>query len=142
VNDQPFQLLVLFDGDCALCNGGVRFLLEHERDSALRFASLQSPLGCRIQEEVRDSREPLDSILVRDGALVLRESDAILHLARHLRVPWSLVALGTIIPKPLRDGLYRWFARNRHRWFGAAKGCARLREEWKDRFLDTEADGP
>jgi predicted DCC family thiol-disulfide oxidoreductase YuxK len=42
-----------------------------------------------------------------------------------------------IIPKPLRDGLYDWVARNRYRWFGKKEeGCWLPRPEWKNRFLD------
>ncbi len=142
MKEKPHKPIVLFDGDCTLCNGSVRFLLGHERHSILRFASLQSPMGRGIVERAIGPGVQLDSLLVLDGASVLRESDAVLRLASHLRAPWNLLALGVMVPRPLRDGLYRWIARHRRRWFGTANGCSMLREEWKGRFLDIDADRP
>ena len=34
--------VLLYDGVCALCNGLVRFLVEHDRDRRFRYAALQS----------------------------------------------------------------------------------------------------
>lgn len=73
---------------------------------------------------------------MKEGPLVLRESDAALRLVMELDPPWNSIALAKVFPKFLRDATYRWVARNRHRWFGASDDCALLRTEWKDRFLD------
>jgi predicted DCC family thiol-disulfide oxidoreductase YuxK len=60
----------------------------------------------------------LDSlILICEGKVLLR-SDAALAIARGLRFPWPLLCVLRIVPRGLRDGAYRIFARNRYRWFG------------------------
>lgn len=38
-------MIVVFDGQCLLCNGWVQFLLRHDRAQRLRFASIQSAAG-------------------------------------------------------------------------------------------------
>lgn len=118
-----------------MCNRSVRFLLEHDRHGKIRFASLQSTMGLRLQEESPPHVARSGSILVQDGAEILRESDAALRLAGLLLFPWNLLALGKIVPKAVRDPVYRWIARNRLRWFGTSAGCALMRERWKDRFV-------
>jgi len=52
---------------------------------------------------------------------VLLRSDAVLAIARGLRFPWPLLNVFRIVPRPIRDGAYRIFARNRYRWFGQCK---------------------
>lgn len=37
--------VILFDGNCNLCNGGVQFVLDFDKDGLFRFASLQSDAG-------------------------------------------------------------------------------------------------
>lgn len=109
--------------------------MEHDLHGKIRFASLQSTMGLRLQEESSPPLGGSGSILVQDGAEVLRESDAALRLAGLLAFPWSLLALGKVVPKVARDAVYRWIARNRLRWFGSTDGCALMRSQWKDRFV-------
>jgi len=40
-----------------------------------------------------------------------------------------------VIPRPIRDAIYNWVARNRYRWFGQREECMLPRPEWKARFL-------
>lgn len=59
-----------------------------------------------------------DSVVVIDGGRVHVESDAILAIARRLGFPYSLAGVFRLLPRAIRDGLYRYVARNRYRWFG------------------------
>ena len=40
--------IILFDGVCNLCNGGVNFMLDWDTASVYRFAALQSTAGRRL----------------------------------------------------------------------------------------------
>jgi predicted DCC family thiol-disulfide oxidoreductase YuxK len=40
-----------------------------------------------------------------------------------------------IIPRPLRDALYTFIAKNRYRWFGKKEACMVPDVELKNRFL-------
>jgi predicted DCC family thiol-disulfide oxidoreductase YuxK len=50
--------------------------------------------------------------------------------------PWRLAWVAWLIPRPLRDGLYRWLARNRYRWFGRSDQCMVPDPQVAARFLD------
>lgn len=130
-------VLVLFDGDCALCQRSVVFLLEHDRLGRMRFSPLDSAAGRRVGGDPGSVRGA-GSILVLDGSELLRESEAVLRLAGHLRFPWNLLRAARLVPRGLRDGVYRWIARNRLRWFGTSDGCSLMRPEWKDRFVEEQ----
>ena len=51
-------------------------------------------------------------------AAVFTHSDALIELAHALGGGWRVFAMAGKIPKPLRDAVYRWVARNRFRFMG------------------------
>jgi predicted DCC family thiol-disulfide oxidoreductase YuxK len=108
---------VLFDGDCSLCNGAVRFIAANDPAGRFAFRSLQS------EGAIAESQQP-DAIMLLDYGRRYEGSDAVLHIALGLRAPWPLAFAAILIPRPVRDRLYRWIARNRYRWFGRTEVCA------------------
>ncbi|MCC7063838.1 MAG: thiol-disulfide oxidoreductase DCC family protein [Planctomycetes bacterium] len=134
---EPASLrVVLFDGDCNLCNGAVQFVLRRDPRAVFHFASLQSAVGRQLLASVGANATLPDSIvLVQDGALALK-STAALRIARGLRWPWPLFAVFFVVPRPLRDLLYDWIARNRYRWFGKRESCLVPTPALRARFLD------
>jgi predicted DCC family thiol-disulfide oxidoreductase YuxK len=67
----------------------------------------------------------------------LVRSAAVLRAARYLGGAWRVLGvLGSLIPRPIRDGVYRQIARHRHRIGGAA--CVIPSAEQRSRFLDLE----
>lgn len=134
--ESPSTVLVLFDGDCALCNHSVLFLLEHDRLGTLRFAPLDSETGRRVVGAPELPPGGPGSILVVDDGEILRESQAVLRLIGHLNFPWSLLGAARVVPRGICDAVYRWVARHRLRWFGTTDGCSLMRTAWKDRFVD------
>lgn len=135
--------VVLFDGHCNLCNGTLNFVLDRERDHELRFAALQSDAG--REALVRAAGEPRARELLGDGApgsivviaddRVYTQSDAALRVLHHLRAPWRWGRLLLVVPRPLRDVVYRFIARNRYRWFGRSEVCRVPTPELRARFL-------
>lgn len=127
--------IVLFDGSCNLCNSLVNWLLERDRKRVFRFASLQSSAGRRILSGC----PPLpDSVVYVDEGGVHTQSTACIRMGRQLGLPWSLAAGFAVIPRPVRDFVYAWVARNRYRWFGRGDQCRLPSAEDRERFLDSE----
>jgi predicted DCC family thiol-disulfide oxidoreductase YuxK len=139
--------VVLFDGTCNFCDGAVHFLIDHERGSGLRFAALQSEAGTalldrsttpekakQLREGVTGDGDPDSLALVENGAVYTHSTGA-LRSARYLRWPWSWVAAFWIVPRPIRDAAYRWFARHRYAWFGKTDACRVPTPELRARFL-------
>ena len=127
--------IVLFDGVCNLCSGSVQFLLKRDREGRFRFASLQSDAGRSLLAEHGLAVDSLRSVVLIEDGRVWQESAAALRIARHLPGAWRLLRVFAAIPRPLRDAVYRWIARNRYRWFGKAETCWLPTPELKERFL-------
>ena len=129
--------IVLFDGVCNLCNGAVQFIIDRDRNDHFRFASLQSETGARILAEhgrVAPTGDPESIVLVENGVIYERSSAA-LRIARHLGALWPLLFAGVVVPRFLRDAIYKYIARNRYRWFGKSETCRVPTAELRGKFL-------
>ena len=128
--------VVLFDGDCNLCNSSVQWILRRDRRARFRFASLQSAAGTAVLRGVPTPQPLPDAmVLVQDGRAHVR-SGAVLRIAGGLGLPWSLAAVFLLVPWPLRDFAYDFLARRRHRWFGRTTTCMVPTPALRARFLD------
>jgi predicted DCC family thiol-disulfide oxidoreductase YuxK len=139
--------LVLFDGKCNLCNGAVQFIIDHERAPNLKFAPLQSELASeRLTQAIgteatralvlgANGEGDPDSIVVIEGGKAYTHSTAALRLASHLTAPWRWAFVFYIVPRFIRDVVYRWIARNRYRWFGKTESCRVPTPELRARFV-------
>jgi predicted DCC family thiol-disulfide oxidoreductase YuxK len=128
-------MIVVFDAHCLLCSGSVQFLLRHDREQRLLFATVQSDPGRALLERTGiDAIDPESFVLV-DGERYWTETAAALRVADALGWPWRLAWIGWLIPSPLRDALYRCVARNRYRWFGRREVCFIPDPEDSTRFI-------
>ncbi|WP_306582363.1 thiol-disulfide oxidoreductase DCC family protein [Dokdonella sp.] len=128
--------IIVFDGVCHLCNGWVHFLLRHDRRGVYRFASMQSEVGCRLlRDHGLDPADPSSFLLLRAGR-ARTDSDAIIDVLTGLGGPWRLFGALRLMPRVLRDPLYRGIARNRYRRFGKREFCMMPAPEVAARFLD------
>ncbi|HEY6236812.1 MAG TPA: DCC1-like thiol-disulfide oxidoreductase family protein [Candidatus Elarobacter sp.] len=133
---------MLFDGVCNLCNGAVRFIAANDPERNFAFLPLQSPRARQLLgERADDVREPDSIVLLADGRRYER-SDAALRIALGLRAPWPLAFAAILLPRAARDGIYRWIARNRYRWFGRTDACALPPPGLRERFLPGALDDP
>ena len=134
--------IILYDGVCGLCNRLVQFLLKRDKQGRLRFASLQSDFAERVLTRHGISPKDLDTVHVvvdyeRPQEQVLNRSDAVLRAGCELGMPWKFLATtARIVPRPLRDGVYRFVARNRYQVFGKYETCMLPDPHQRHRFLD------
>ena len=129
--------VILFDGDCALCNASVQFILAHEKRPHFYFASLQSEAGSELAARyVKESPVPDSLIVIQEGKANLR-SDGALLIGREMRFPLNIGAyFGVFIPRFIRDAGYNLIARNRIDWFGRNESCAIPKSEQKERLIE------
>lgn len=133
--------VLLFDGECALCNGVVAMLLRRDRRGALRFATLQSAVGQAWLKAHGLPAGDFDSlVLVLDweaaGPGFLLRTDGLVAALEAAGGSAGLAALLRILPRPWRDAGYRIVARLRRRIFGTWKEARLSRPEWAARFID------
>jgi predicted DCC family thiol-disulfide oxidoreductase YuxK len=127
--------LILYDGGCGFCHRSVRFVLRHERNARLTFASLASPAG---QATLARFGLPVDYdrsvVLVEEGRAYTGSTGA-LRITKYLRWPWRLGGAFLLVPRPLRDAAYYFVALHRNRLPGA-DACALPDPAWEHRFVD------
>ncbi|MDM0109705.1 thiol-disulfide oxidoreductase DCC family protein [Variovorax sp. J22R24] len=129
-------MIVVFDGQCLLCNGWVQFLLRRDRRGIVRFASIQGSTGKGLLARASLNVDGLQTLLVVDGTRTWQHTAAILQVLHVLGWPWRLAWGAWLVPAPLRDGLYRWVARNRYWMFGRSETCSVPPQNFAERFLD------
>ncbi|MEM1054775.1 MAG: DCC1-like thiol-disulfide oxidoreductase family protein [Bacteroidota bacterium] len=123
---RPDVPVLLIDGVCSLCEGATRFILDHEREDAppLQFGSLQDETAKPLLAVSRLPEDYLEGVVLVGPEQTWTSSDAALEIMRRLRQPWPAVAaFGRWVPRPMREAIYRWVARNRYRWFGTKDVC-------------------
>ena len=125
--------LFVFDNVCVLCSGGASFLMRHDRRKAIAFTSAQGPVGSALYRHY--GLELDDSYLFLLDGRAYDMSEGYFRLAHALGGMWRLAALARIVPRPLRDAIYRMVARNRYRWFGKTEACALLTDDQRARLL-------
>ena len=136
--------VVLFDGVCNFCDASVNFVIEHDRGGYFKFAPLQSETGKTLAAEhgitsatvEHDSdATPIDSLILIEDGRAYTHSSGVLRIARRLPAPWSWLYAFIVVPKPIRDFLYRLFAKYRYRFFGRKDECMIPTPDVRARFL-------
>src|SRR5262245_61312945 len=131
-----FHPVILFDGVCNLCNGFVQFVIARDPQARFRFASLQARAAAALLAGRGSQGQLPDSLLLLEKGKLYKQSDAALRVLKGLAFPWNLMCALLIVPRPLRDFVYAWVARNRYRWFGKREVCMVPTPELRARFLN------
>ncbi|MBC8125582.1 MAG: DUF393 domain-containing protein [Gloeobacteraceae cyanobacterium ES-bin-144] len=89
------------------------------------FAPLQGELAKTMGFSHFAAEEGGTMVLLRESdGRVFTHSDGWIELANALGGWWRVLTVTRFIPKPLRDMVYRWVARNRYHIMGKADHCA------------------
>lgn len=119
----PAHDIIVFDGECVFCSGNAQLVMRLDRNDRFRFAAMQQDVGRELLlKSGIDPDDPETMIVISDGK-ILRDSDAVIHVYRHLGWPWRMLGAFRLLPRLLRDRGYRLVARNRYRWFGRRVTC-------------------
>ena len=128
------QSVILFDGVCNLCNGAVTFVIKQDKTARFKFASLQSEAAQQLLQQ-HGVLKKMDSIVVIEEGKIFQKSIAALKIAKHFPWYWQWLQVFWIVPRPLRDAVYDFIAKNRYRWFGKKDVCMIPTPELRARFL-------
>jgi predicted DCC family thiol-disulfide oxidoreductase YuxK len=134
--------IVLFDGICNLCNGGVNFAIDQDENANFRFCSLQSKVAQSLLLRAGKSPEDMSSIVLVTKTDAYFSSDAVARIARELdAVPLQWFGtLGQLTPDWIRESLYQFVSENRYK-FGENDSCRLdFDGEYESRFVSDPAD--
>jgi len=134
--------LVLYDGVCGLCDATVQFLLDHDPQATLHFATLQGALGQAIIGRHAQLAGVDSVVLVESGSdaqgipfeRVFCRSRAVFRILGGLdrRVRWLGVAQH--LPAGLANVAYDLVASVRYRIWGKLDACRIPSPEVRARF--------
>lgn len=127
--------LIVFDGECVLCSTQAQFVLRHDHDRRFRLTTAQGEIGRALYQRLGLPTDVYHTMLLIEDDRALMHSDAVLGIARGLGWPWRTATILNIVPRALRDRLYRFVANNRYRWFGRHDVCWRPAPDMMDRIL-------
>jgi predicted DCC family thiol-disulfide oxidoreductase YuxK len=127
--------IIVFDAECLLCSANAQFVLNHDRRGRFLLASMQEEAGNALYRRFGIDPADPDTLIVVEGDRVRRDSDAILAIWTGLGWPWRAATAFRLIPRGLRDSVYRWVARNRYRLFGRRNTCWLPDPAFRDRML-------
>lgn len=131
----PDMPIIVFDAQCVLCSANAQFVLTHDRHRRFSLASMQGTAGAALYRRFGIDPADPDTLILVTGDRMRRDSDAILAIYAGLGWPWRVAALLRVIPRAVRDPVYRLIARNRYRLFGRRATCWLPRPDQADRLL-------
>lgn len=133
--------VLLYDGECGLCNRVVRSLLKADGGGKLNFAPLQSePAQNYLRSHGLPVRDFDSMVFVPDwnrpelNEYQLR-TDGALAACAIVGGGWGKLASLRILPRWLRDSVYKVVAKTRYALFGVYRPTPLPDPEWKKRFL-------
>lgn len=129
------RAIIVFDAECLLCSANAQFVLRHDRAARFMLASMQSEAGVALYRQFGIDPADPDTMILVEGDRIRRDSDAVLAIWTGLGWPWRAAALLRLVPRALRDPVYRWIARNRYRLFGRRDTCWLPEPAFRDRLL-------
>jgi predicted DCC family thiol-disulfide oxidoreductase YuxK len=132
----PNKPIILFDGECNLCDGLVQFVIKRDKRGKFMYGALQSEKGQEILKHFGFKTTDFDTFILLDKGHYYTKSTGILRGAAILGGLYQLLYFFIIIPAPIRDFFYNLVARNRYRLFGKKDYCMMPTPELKSRFLE------
>jgi predicted DCC family thiol-disulfide oxidoreductase YuxK len=111
-----------------LCSAYARVVSSLDRAGVVYFETQQSDVGRAVLRRAR-MPEDLSTIVVVEAACGdvrgYVKSTAVLRTFAALGAPWNAMGAFLLVPRVVRDGVYAFVAKNRHRVFGTNGGrCA------------------
>jgi predicted DCC family thiol-disulfide oxidoreductase YuxK len=127
---------IVFDGVCVLCSAWVGFVIKRDRAREFQFAAMQTVVGrTLLMQHGIDPNDPTTFLLI-DTNIAFTDTDAALRVVSRFGPGWRIFAsVLRVIPRSLRNAVYRWIARHRYRLFGRRDACLIPLSSEVDRFL-------
>lgn len=126
--------IILFDGVCNYCNGMVNTIIKYDVKKRIRYSALQSNYTKKLFNDNKNDKS-IDSIVFVEKNRLYFYSDAVLRICKILPFPFKLLYAFIVIPKFIRDYIYKIIAKNRYKWFGKREQCVIPSKEVKKLFL-------
>jgi predicted DCC family thiol-disulfide oxidoreductase YuxK len=123
MSDLQNKRIVFYDGYCILCSRLIRFLMKKDKRDLFSFTTLDKIKDYEWIMTLSGNLKLPDSIVYLRNSKMYVYSDAAIQVLIDLGGAWKLVGIFYIIPKGIRDFVYKLIARYRYRIFGKSNSC-------------------
>ena len=131
--DDRGQIAVM-DGECALCSWGARAIARLDKAETFRICPVNSTTGTALVRHYGlDPEDPETWLFIEDGQ-AWSGMEAIIRIGERLGGAGRLASLMRVLPRAMREWIYRAIARNRYR-FGQSDICATPDEKLRRRLM-------
>jgi predicted DCC family thiol-disulfide oxidoreductase YuxK len=127
--------VIFYDGLCPMCNAWVRRIIRWDKKKLFRFAPLESEMARETLGKIFPEYLEENTIVFFEDGHIRTRSSAALEIVKQLGFPYSLFTLGYILPKGMRDFMYRQVANRRYLYGQRYDSCPVPPLEHRDRFL-------
>ncbi|KAL3511881.1 hypothetical protein ACH5RR_024598 [Cinchona calisaya] len=122
--EQDSSPIMLFDGVCNLCDGGVKFVRDNDRQRRIRFEALQSEAGKKLLRRSGRAPDDISSVVLVEKDRSYIKSEAVLKIMEYINLPFPQLAFFLqFVPLFMRDFFYDNVANNRYAFFGRSDSC-------------------
>uniref|UniRef100_A0A7C9D6D6 DCC family protein n=1 Tax=Opuntia streptacantha TaxID=393608 RepID=A0A7C9D6D6_OPUST len=122
--DRDSRPIMLFDGVCNLCNGGVKFVRDNDHNRRIRYEPLQSEAGKKLLRRSGRAPDDISSVVLVEKDRSYIKSEAVLKIMEYLDLPFPQLAFFLqFVPLFIRDLVYDNIANNRYNLFGKTESC-------------------
>lgn len=129
-------LLIFYDGPCMLCNFWIQKLCRWDKKDRLQFTSLDSPFARDFFKKNPSKQLAVDSIVTWNTEQAYEtEAQAVFRILHSLGGLWKFFLLFRLFPSTWTNGLYRFVAARRYRWFGKYDHCPLPEKRYTHKFL-------
>ncbi len=113
--------LIVYDGDCLICNAWVQAIMRRDKKSAFNFVSAHSELGQRLMRACRVDPINFETALYIEQnkagiPIVYFKLDGISKILTQLGGIWRAAYMRWILPRFLANFIYDKIARRRYRF--------------------------
>ena len=126
--------IVFYDGECGLCARSVQFVLRKDKQNLFRFAPLQGPTAEKLIGAPLGKPDSWSFVLLDETGVYDRSTGA-LKILQRVKCGAFLPALGLLVPRFIRDGVYRFVGKIRYRVWGKADRCPLPTQSQTSRFM-------
>ncbi len=128
--------LLIFDGMCVLCSGGVQFMLRHDGSKTCRFAVIQDPVPQALYLHYGLDATRFTTFMVLADGVPHTKWQGLLAAAKLMGGVWKVLgSIGGLMPAFLGNRIYDVVQNNRLQWFGSRDACYMPSQSERQRFL-------
>lgn len=116
-------MFIIFDGECALCNRSVMFVLNNDKTKSIIACSNNSIKAKELIDKHSINVNINSTIIYIYDNDVYYKSSAIINIFKQLKGVYPLLYSFILIPKSIRDFVYDFVAKHRKKIIKERESC-------------------